>query len=136
MRRCDVTEMSSFGAALAGLALLVVVGAFGLVFFSPRWTDIALPKPVPTVVPVDAERAYDIYGKLCNAINDGDQAEADRLARWLDDYRAGVSVRDLTEAHSQLICAWCGQTIEEDYPTPEDSHGICDSCMEKWLAGE
>ena len=132
-----LTEAKTFGKALAGLALLIIVSAFGVVFFWPQWTDMSLPRPVPTSVPVvDAKRVYDAYRKLCDAINAGDQAEAERLAEWLDKYRAGITVEDLPETRSRLICAWCGKVIREDYPTPEDSHGICDECKKKWLAGD
>lgn len=30
-----------------------------------------------------------------------------------------------------IICAWCGTKREVDFPTGEESHGICPSCYEK-----
>jgi len=45
-----LTEAKMFGKALAGLALLVIVSAFGVVFFWPQWTDVSLPRPVPTSI--------------------------------------------------------------------------------------
>ena len=29
------------------------------------------------------------------------------------------------------VCAWCGKTIEQGIDLSDDSHGICDSCIEE-----
>ena len=37
---------------------------------------------------------------------------------------------------SQKICAWCNTVMDDNYPTKQDSHGICPECAARLEAAD
>ena len=72
------------------------------------------------------------WQKLVDAINAGNQAEAEAIAEWLDAHGKGIELEALEEVTGRFICAWCKKDLGPA-ETIEDSHGICSKCAKTWL---
>lgn len=105
--------------ALFGSLLLLTAG-FILLSANDVTTQSASPQEVSAK-----------WQALVDAINAGNQAEAERIAKWLDEHGKGIEL-EVEEATGRFICAWCGKDLGPS-GTVEDSHGICERCKETYF---
>lgn len=104
------------------LMLVLLIAAFVLV---------AINVPALTLVQTSQEVSKE-WQRLVDAINAGNQAEAESIAEWLDTQGKGIELEALEEATGRFICAWCQKDLGPA-ETPEDSHGICSECNKTFL---
>ncbi len=137
------------------LSLLgLMFGSFGLLFAllgSGGYTGhVAIQQAIPTRVAATPEEVRENWEKLAETINsvrekqaladattdptekerlqnlaDELQKQAETLANWLDSHGAVIP-----ELKGRLICAWCTTDLGTS-GTVEDSHGVCEQCLEK-----
>lgn len=72
------------------------------------------------------------WQKLVDAINAGNQVEAEAIAEWLETHGKGIELGALEEVTGRFICAWCLKDLGPA-ETPEDSPGICSECGKTFL---
>ena len=87
---------------------------------------------VLVVANIPAQVVSNEWQKLVDAINAGNQAEAEAIAEWLDAHGKGIELKALEEVTGRFICAWCQKDLGPA-ETPEDSHGICSECAKTFL---
>lgn len=95
-------RMSTFNSGLVVAALVVVAAALGLVLLAPALDNVSLPAP-REATEADVAQAWE---GLVDAIDRRDEAEAVRLAEWLD-ARLAAGGKASPTTDGDVVRAWC-----------------------------